>query len=142
MGLNPATANVTEVRVYCDRAVTVRSGASILWATVEIYYSLQGMTPDITIRLPVECKHVVGSDACRTKVLQSARALLKHIYSSVAMTSDGAMAGNGLVTDQIGKRERSRLEGQSQEWGLATPTTKPPHQLQHQKGNERCKRVA
>ena len=132
MELDPATAKVTDIRVYYDRATPVTSNGRILWATVEIDYKLHGKTPDISIWLPVQYAHVVGSDACRAQVLQSARALLLQVCNSIAMTSDGAVAGTDAVTDQIGDGELNTLAGLSLDLILATPITKPSEQRHHQ----------
>ena len=120
MKLNSATPEVADIRVYYDRQTIISSSGRIFWATVEIDCKLHGMTPDISIWLPVQCGRPVGSDACRAQVLQSARALLNRVCNFIALTSDGTAAGTDTVTERAGDCELIPLAGRSLDLTFAT----------------------
>jgi hypothetical protein len=72
-------------------------------------YSLGGLSPCCSIRVPVACEGDIASEACRIQALQGARSLLNHACGAPAFSAGG---------------EPSLLEGLSQELGLSPPTTR------------------
>jgi hypothetical protein len=109
MALNPATAKVTDIQVSWDAAPVATGMGQIFWATVDIHYSLGGLSPCCSIRVPVACEGDIASESCRTQALQGARSLLNHACGAPAFSA-GA--------------DPPVLEGLSQELGLSPPTTR------------------
>jgi hypothetical protein len=110
MVLNPAAAKVIDIQVSWDAAPAVTPSGPVFWATVEIQYTLAGLAPAVSIRVPVECQADIGSEACRRQALQGARSLLNHAC--------GAPAFSAADTEPL-------LEGLAQELGLTPPSTRP-----------------
>lgn len=109
MVFNPATAKVTDIQVSWDAAAETTPDGPLFWATVEIHYALDGLTPTVSIRVPMPCVADVGSRACRLQALQGARSLLNHACGAPAFSAGG---------------DAPLLEGLAQELGLAPPTTR------------------
>jgi hypothetical protein len=106
---NPATAKVTDIQVSWDAAADVTPAGPLFWATVEIHYALDGLTPTVSIRVPLSCDADIGSETCRRQALQGARSLLNHACGAPAFSAGG---------------DEPLLEGLAQELGLAPPTTR------------------
>ena len=128
MLLDPAAAKVSEILVSYDAIPQQPSTASVIWATVEILYSLEGMSPHIAIRLPFTRTDDVGSEACRAQTMGAARALLSHACSAPGMVGLGKTENRSFSADIDHDTEPFRLhalEGITQELGLTKPTSKP-----------------
>ena len=128
MLLDPAAAKVSEILVSYDAVPQQPGTAPVIWATVEILYSLEGMSPHIAIRLPFMCTDDVGSEACRAQAIGAARALLSHACGAPGLAGSAKTENPGSSADIDQDREtigRRAFEGITQELGLTKPTSKP-----------------
>jgi hypothetical protein len=122
MPLMPASAKVTEIEVSHDVVPVEIEGISVMWANVTIHYALQGSSPEITIRVPVEVDSNSSPGGRRAQALQSARALLNHACTAPGMT--GSEKCNETENPAPNGREAGPLEGLAQELGLVSPRTR------------------
>jgi hypothetical protein len=86
-------------------------------------YTLQGIFPDITIRVPVPWNTQEPKDQRRAQALRSARQLIDHACRAAGIAP--AEVETDPVEDIIEATTPVALEGVTQELGLANPTAKP-----------------
>jgi hypothetical protein len=117
MALKPSSARVIDLDAAFDTGPVESSEGPLLWATVRIVYTLQGLSPDIAIRVPISWNAQETQEQRRDQALRAARQLIDHACRAVAP----ADVERDSMEDIIG----APLEGIAQELGLTNPTVRP-----------------
>ena len=123
-----STAKITNFETSFDAVPVASADGEVIWADVRIEYILGGLTPCVTIRVPVPYVERDSAEERKAKALRCARQLIDHACraSGVAATEpDAADEGIGEALDAA---TPTMLEGVAQELGLATPTATPRRQ--------------
>jgi hypothetical protein len=95
----------------------------VLWADVEITYTLAGLEPSVVIRVPVPFEAGETEAQRKAHALRRARLLIDHACQAAGVAPEPAPAET--IQDVIEQIVPPALEGVAQELGLAAPTTKP-----------------
>jgi hypothetical protein len=119
MALRLSSAKVVDLDATLDAGPVESSEGSFIWATVRIVYTLEGVSPDIAIRVPISWDEKETPDQRRTQALRAARQLIDHACRAVAPAEVEA------VEDVIDRIVPPSLEGIAQELGLTDPTSRP-----------------
>lgn len=122
MVLKPSSAKVIDLSAAFDVGPEQSAEGPIVWATVRIVYSLQGLSPDIAIRVPVPWNAQDTQEQRYAQALRSARQLIEHACRAVGVAP--AEAGSDLIEDVVEAITPAALEGVAQELGLASPSVK------------------
>jgi hypothetical protein len=119
MAPKPSSAKVVGLDTAFDAGPVESAEGPLIWATVRIVYTLQGLSPDIAIRVPIAWNEQETQDQRRAQALRAARELIDHACRAVAPPEVET------VEDIIDAITPSSLEGIAQELGLAAPTSRP-----------------
>jgi hypothetical protein len=101
MALDLQSAKVNELTAMIDFKPVPKEQeeAKVIWATVQIYYDFVGLTPDISIHVPVQWRQGTSSSSIKAEALRSARDLLDHACSAPEIaTTPQAMPKCGFQT--------------------------------------------
>lgn len=123
MALKPSAARVIDLETMFDSDPQDSVEGPVIWATVKIVYALQGLSPALTIRVPVPWNAQESPAQRRAQALRSARQLIDHACRAGGIGP--AEAETDPVEDGMEGITPASLEGIAQELGLASPTTKP-----------------
>lgn len=119
MALKLSSAKVIDLDATFDPGPVESGEGPLIWATVRIAYTLEGLSPDIAIRVPIPWDERETPDQRRTQALRAARQLIDHACRAVAPAEVEA------AQDIIDRIMPPSLEGIAQELGLTDPTAKP-----------------
>ncbi len=125
MVLKPSTAKVVDLDAAFDAAPVESAEGPIVWATVTITYILAGLTPAVTIRVPVPWRDSESPDQRRAQALRCARQLIEHACRAAGVVPQDAEPDTDTMDDVIEAITPTALEGVAQELGLTKPTTRP-----------------
>lgn len=127
MALKPSTAKITDFETSFDAVPVASAEGEVIWADVRIDYILSGLTPTVTIRVPVPWIERDTPEERKSKALRCARQLIDHACraAGVAAAETGI---EGPEENILGAVMPTALEGIAQELGLATPTATPRQQ--------------
>lgn len=124
MALKPATAKIIDLDTTVDVVPVESREGPIVWATVKMEYTLAGLTPLVTICVPVPWKDSDTQDERRAQALRCARQLIEHACRAAGV-GPAEPVTEGLAEAMAEEIVPSALEGISQELGLAAPTAAP-----------------
>jgi hypothetical protein len=128
MALKPSTAKITEFETTIDAVPVASAEGEIVWADVRIDYILSGLTPTVTIRVPVPWNERDTPDERKSKALRYARQLIDHACRAAGVAAAETGIDDSSVEEVLDAVTPTALEGIAQELGLATPTAKPRRQ--------------
>ncbi len=127
MALKPSTAKITDFETSFDAVPVASAEGDVIWADVRIDYILSGLTPTVTIRVPVPWSERDTPEDRKSKALRCARQLIDH-----ACRAAGVGAAETEIDDSpvevLDAVTPTALAGIAQELGLATPTAAPRRQ--------------
>jgi hypothetical protein len=121
MVIKSATAKATNLDTAFDAVPVETPDGPAIWATVMIGYALGGLTPTVSIRVPVPWNEHETETERRGLALRYARQLIDHACRAAGLQPVEAQPVAGLVDAVL----PTALEGVTQELGLETPTTRP-----------------
>jgi hypothetical protein len=127
MALKPSTAKITDFETSFDAVPVASPEGDVIWADVRIDYILSGLTPTVSIRVPVPWSERDTPEERKSKALRCARQLIDH-----ACRAAGVGAAETEIDDSpaefLDAVTPTALAGIAQELGLATPTAAPRRQ--------------
>ena len=124
-----STAKITNFETSFDAVPVASADGEVIWADVRIEYILGGLTPCVTIRVPVPYVERDSAEERKAKALRCARQLIDHACRAsgvAAAEPDAADEEMGEVPDAA---TPTMLEGIAQELGLA-----PSEEIQRLQG--------
>jgi len=125
MQIKPDSAKVIDLSTRFETLPVDTEVGPVLWADVEIRYTLAGLTPTVDIRVPVPFE-AGDSDARRkSQALRNARLLIDHACQAAGVGRGEFASRTETVAETVDAATPSVLEGIVQELGLASPTAKP-----------------
>ena len=122
MKIKPSTAKLVEMQTRLDPEAVPSSVGPVLWATVRLDYVLAGLSPSMTIRVPVAWDKAQTEEERAAHALRNARLLIDHACQHYGAAQEDAAPEPVRATDMM---LPSALEGLTQELGLTKPTTSP-----------------
>ncbi len=125
MAIKPSAAKVVDLDTAFDAAPMESAGGPIIWASVTIAYTLAGLSPTVTIRVPVPWRDGESPDQRRAQALRCARQLIEHACRAAGVVPQDAEPDTDTLDDVVEAITPSALEGVAQELGLSKPTTRP-----------------
>jgi hypothetical protein len=128
MALKPSTAKITDFETSFDAVPMASAEGDVIWADVRIDYILAGLTPTVTIRVPVPWTERETPEERKSKALRCARQLIDHACRAAGVSAAETGVDENAVEDVLDAVTPAALEGIAQELGLATPTAKPRRQ--------------
>lgn len=128
MALKPSTAKITDSETSFDAVPVASAEGEVIWADVRIDYILSGLTPTVTIRVPLPWNESDTSEERKSKALRCARQLIDHACRAAGVGSAETGIDDNPVEEVIDAVTPTALAGLAQELGLATPTAKPRRQ--------------
>ena len=128
MALKPSTAKITDSETSFDAVPVASAEGEVIWADVRIDYILSGLTPTVTIRVPVPWNESDTPEERKSKALRCARQLIDHACRAAGVGSAETGIDDNPVEEVIDAVTPTALAGLAQELGLATPTAKPRRQ--------------
>jgi hypothetical protein len=125
MQIKPDSAKVIDLSTRFETLPVDTEVGPVLWADVEITYTLAGLSPTVDIRVPVPFE-ARDSDAQRkSQALRNARLLIDHACQAAGVGRWEFAGRTKAMAESLDAAAPSVLEGIVQELGLASPTTKP-----------------
>jgi hypothetical protein len=91
-------------------------------------YILSGLTPTVTIRVPVPWNQRDTPEERKSKASRCARQLIDHACRAAGVGAAETEMDHSSVEDVLDAVTPTALEGLAQELGLATPTVQPRRQ--------------
>lgn len=128
MALKPSTAKITDFETSFDAVPVASAEGDVIWADVRIDYILSGLTPTVTIRVPVPWNEGDTPEERKSKALRCARQLIDHACRAAGVGAAETETDDSRVEEILDAVTPTALEGLAQELGLATPTAKPRRQ--------------
>jgi hypothetical protein len=128
MALKPSTAKITDFETSFDAVPVASAEGEVIWADVRIDYILSGLTPTVTIRVPVPWNERDTPEDRKSKALRCARQLIDHACRAAGVGAAETETDGRPVEEILDAVTPTALEGIAQELGLTTPTAKPRHQ--------------
>jgi hypothetical protein len=123
-----AAAKITDFETSFDAVPVSTPDGEVIWADVRIDYILSGLTPCVTIRVPVPWSEQDGVDERKSKALRCARQLIDHACRAAGVAAPEAEGEADTIMEVLDAATPSALEGIAQELGLAKPTAQPRQQ--------------
>ena len=124
----PSTAKITDFETSFDAVPVASAEGEVIWADVRIDYILSGLTPTVTIRVPVPWNERDTPDERKSKALRCARQLIDHACRAAGVGAAETEIDDSRVEEVLDAVTPTALEGIAQELGLAAPTSKPRRQ--------------
>jgi hypothetical protein len=128
MALKPSTAKITDFETSFDAVPVASAEGEIIWADVRIDYILSGLTPTVTIRVPLPWNERDRTEERKSKALRCARQLIDHACRAAGVGAAEMEADDSPVEEVLDAVTPTALEGIAQELGLAAPTATPRRQ--------------
>lgn len=128
MALKPSTAKITDFETSFDAVPVASAEGEVIWADVRIDYILLGLTPMVTIRVPVPWNAGETADERKSKALRCARQLIDHACRAAGVAAAESEINDSPVEEVLEAVTPTALEGIAQELGLAAPTATPRRQ--------------
>ena len=126
MPIKPAAAKITDLDTTIEAVPSDTPEGPIVWATVRIEYTLSGLAPLVTIRVPVPYKEGDSEMERRAEAIRCARQLIDHACRAAGVgAAEPETADDNSLENAIEAVTPSVLEGITQELGLAKPTRQP-----------------
>jgi len=114
-GLKLRSAKITDLSVAFDPVPMVNPLGALLWAKLDIAYAASGLTPSLTMRVPVPFRENDSEAYRKEMALRAARQLIDH-----------ACVARQLGAEAPAQEAPEILAGLAQELGIVAPTTRPP----------------
>ena len=128
MALKPSTAKITDFETRFDAIPVASEVGEVIWADVRIDYILSGLTPTVTIRVPVPWSERDTPEERKSKALRCARQLIDHACHAAGVGAAETGIDDSPVEEVLDAVTPTAFAGIAQELGLATPTAKPRRQ--------------
>jgi hypothetical protein len=128
MALKPSTAKITDSETSFEAVPVASAEGEVIWAEVRIDYILSGLTPTVTIRVPIPWNERDTPDERKSTALRCARQLIDHACRSAGVGAAEREADDNAIEEALEVIMPTALERIAQEIGLATPTAKPRRQ--------------
>jgi hypothetical protein len=128
MALKPSTAKITDIETSFDAVPVTSAEGEVIWADVQIDYILSGLTPTVTIRVPLPWHERDTPEDRKSKALRCARQLIDHACRAGGVGAAETGIDDSPVQEILDAVTPTALEGIAQELGLAEPTATPRHQ--------------
>ena len=128
MALKPSTAKITDFETSFDAVPVASPEGHVIWADVRIDYILSGLTPTVTIRVPIPWSERDTPEERKAKALRCARQLIDHACRAAGVAAAESGIDVSPAEEVLDVVTPTALEGIAQELGLATPTAKPRRQ--------------
>jgi hypothetical protein len=128
MALKPSTAKITHFETSFDAVPVASAEGEVIWADVRIDYILSGLTPTVTIRVPVPWNERDTPEERKSKALRCARQLIDHACRAAGVAAAETGADDSPIEEVLEAVTPTALEGIAQELGLASPTAAPRRQ--------------
>ncbi len=125
MALKPSTAKISDFETSFDAVPVASPEGDVIWADVRIDYILSGLTPTVTIRVPVPWSERDTPEERKSNALRCARQLIDHACRAAGVAAAETGLNDTPVEEVLDAVMPTALEGIAQELGLATPTAKP-----------------
>ena len=127
MAIRPNKAKVVDLDAVVESVPVDTPEGPVVWAAISIHYTLSGLSPSVTIRVPLSWKAGESEAAQRGRALQSARLLIEHACraAGVGPPSDDEEESPADMLEAV---MPAALQGLTQELGLASPATRPRRQ--------------
>jgi hypothetical protein len=123
MVLRPSTAKITDFETSFDAVPMPSTEGDVIWADIRIDYVLSGLTPTVTIRVPVPWNESDTADERKSKALRCARQLIDHACRAGGIGNDEIAAGGDFVAEVFEAVTPPAIEGVAQGQSLAKPTS-------------------
>src|ERR1700761_7341115 len=128
MALKPSNAKITDFETSFDAVPVASPEGDVIWADVRIDYILSGLTPTVTIRVPVPWNERDTPEERKSKALRCARHLIDPACRAAGVAAAETGRDASTAEDVLDAVTPPALAGLAQELGLATPTTMPRRQ--------------
>lgn len=128
MALKPSTAKITDFETSFDAVPVGSVEGEVIWADVRIDYVLSGLTPTVTIRVPVPWNERDTPDERKSNALLCARRLIDHACRAAGVGAAETEIDDSRIEEVLDAVAPKALEGIAQELGLAAPSSKPRRQ--------------
>jgi hypothetical protein len=102
--LVPSSAKIVDFETTFDATPCATAGGDIIWADVRIDYDLAGLTPRVTIRIPLPWDPSEGPDERRARALRCARELIDRACggAGVDRAADAFENAVEVITPRVG----------------------------------------
>src|ERR1700754_1736637 len=101
MALKPSTAKITDFETSFDAVPVASAEGDVIWADVRVDYVLSGLTPTVTIRVPVPWSERDTSEERKSKALRCARHLIDHACRAAGMGAIETGTGDSPADDVL-----------------------------------------
>lgn len=125
MQIKPDSAKVIDLSTRFETLPVDTEVGPVLWADVEITYTLVGLTPTVDIRVPVPFEKDDSDAQRKSQALRNARLLIDHACQAAGVGRSEFPPPVETVAETFDAATSSVLEGIVQELGFASPTAKP-----------------
>lgn len=128
MQIKPDSAKVIDLSTRFETLPVDTEVGPVLWADVEITYTLAGLTPTVDIRVPVPFEKGDSDAQRKSQALRNARLLIDHACQAAGVGRSEFSPRVETVAETLDAATPTVLEGIVQELGFASPTAKPRRQ--------------
>jgi hypothetical protein len=118
MGSKLPTTKIADLITVLDPEPVITTTGRVLWASVEILYASESVTPRVSIRVPLPWSESDSEVQRQDMALRFARQLIDHACIAMGSAVPVSETPSGILQGTV-------LEGLSQELGLTAPTSKP-----------------
>lgn len=127
MVIKPNKAKIVDLDAVMETVPVETPEGPAIWATIAIQYALSGLSPSVTIRVPLSWKDGESESQQRARALQGARLLIEHACRAAGV---GPLAEDedDSPAEMLQALVPPALDGLAQELGLAPPTARPRRQ--------------
>lgn len=126
----PAAPRITDFETSFEAIPVPSADGDIIWADVRIDYILSGLTPSVTIRVPVPWSEQDTQEERKSNALRCARQLIDHACRAAGVPNAEPDPDQDAVADALDAATPTIVEGIVQELGLTSPTSQPRRRKQ------------
>jgi hypothetical protein len=101
MALKPSTAKITDFETSFDAVPAASAEGDVIWADVQIDYILSGLTPTVTIRVPIPWNQRDTPEERNSKALRCARQLIDHACRAAGVGAAETEMDDSSVEDVL-----------------------------------------
>ena len=125
MEIKPDSAKVIDLSTRFETLPVDTEVGPVLWADVEITYTLAGLTPTVDIRVPVPFETRDSDAERKSQALRNARLLIDHACQAAGVGRSDFGSRIETIAETLDAAAPFVFEGIVQELGFASPTVKP-----------------
>jgi hypothetical protein len=88
MSVDLSSARLTDLTTYADREIVSTPSGLLIWMTVDLNYHVPGLSPSVSIRVPVDYVEGENNETRRQRAMRAARRLIDRACTATGVAPE------------------------------------------------------